>query len=260
MKKRYLQLFCLALALMMMGCGDNAAKEEKSTTTATESSETSVPEEEAVVDMPTEPNSLCLWPSLLSIRQEADPNSKSITTISINEKLIFGGEEAKHGKNTYVKVKLVDDKEGWVRKDFIGVNATGAAITGEATVYKRPDLMSKTDKKFQPMTVVAITETNGDWMKVRGKSGTWFSEGWIKKSNMTTEELDVVVAAFYMKAKAKKSEESQMKALKEIIETSDFTSSQFITIISDEINKDIEPEVEEMIEEETMEEDTTGGM
>lgn len=243
MRRGYLNLFFLAMATLFMACG-GGSEEGNSSVDNTPNGGDEPKNEEVKPAEPTEPNAVCLWPSAISIREEADPKAKYITSVSLGEKIFYMGDDQTVGKHTFSKVKLTDGQEGWARKDFFGIDAKAVAVSSEATIYKRPDLLSKTDKTFDPMDVVAVLSTKDDWLEVKGKRGSWFTEGWIKKSNITEDEMDLVVAVYYTKASMKEGNKKR-EALQEIVDNSDFASSSFINTINDELSEEPAPEEDE---------------
>ncbi|MGB0521965.1 MAG: SH3 domain-containing protein [Flammeovirgaceae bacterium] len=261
MRRGYLNLFFLAFVVVLTACGGGNKEGDTTTTIDANGGDETEKVEEAE---PTEVNAVCLWPSAISIHEAADPSSKYLTSVSLGEQITYLGEDKEiEDKNKkmrmYSKVRLADGTEGWTRKDFYGIDAKVAAVTGETTVYKRPDLLSKSNKTLNKMDVIAILSAKDDWLEIKGKIGGWFTEGWIKKNNITEDELDVVVAAFYSKAKMLK-DEKQRKALQEILDNSDFSGSSFITDITEELSAEPIPEEDDMDEDDSSADTTaTGG-
>ncbi|PKH50661.1 hypothetical protein CXF68_08110 [Tenacibaculum sp. Bg11-29] len=187
-------------------------------------------------------SAICLLDKL-SIRETPSSKGKWITSMSLGEKVAFTGEEITDSKSKkqYYKVKLTDGKEGWTRATFLAVNGKVGAMLESANVYKRPDLLTKTEKKYSVMDIIAVTENQGDWMKVKGKraEGEYVEEGWIKSSNITNDEIDIATAKFASSAIKKSTMTERIKALQEVIGNPDLSSSKFVSIIEGKI-KDYE--------------------
>ena len=117
-----------------------------------------------------EAKAICLYDNL-SIRDKPSQKGKWLAAMSLGETITFTGEEVVDSisKRKYCKIKLTDGKEGWTRTDLIAVNGKVGTLKDEAVVYKRPDLLTKTDKKYSPMDIIAIIVTDGEWLQVKGK-------------------------------------------------------------------------------------------
>jgi len=212
------------------------------------------------VEVATTKSAICLLDKL-SIRESPSAKGKWITSMSLGENVVFTGEEITDGKSKklYYKVKLIDGKEGWTRATFLAVNGKVGAMLEAASVYKRPDLLTKTEKKYSVMDIIAVTETQGDWMKVKGKraEGEYVEEGWIKSSNISNDEIDIATAKFASSAIIKSTMTERIKALQEVISNPDLSSSKFVNIIEDKIkdyesrNKEIDVKDVKVEEEET---------
>lgn len=183
------------------------------------------------------------------MRETPDQKGKWLTSLSIGESLLFLGEtqtDATDDNREYMKVRLNDGKEGWTRGDFVVPEAQAAVFTQETFLYKRPDLLTKSENVFSLMDIVAVVETQDDWLKVKGKrtQGKWIEEGWIKASNLSVATVDIATAKFAKLALGKE-EDKQKAAIQEIVQNGDLKSSVFIAHLEEMI---AEPEVEEVEE------------
>ncbi|MGG8497058.1 SH3 domain-containing protein [Tenacibaculum sp. TC6] len=185
---------------------------------------------------------ICLLEKL-SVRETPQANGKWITSMSLGEKVILTGEETTDdaSKKLYYKVKLIDGKEGWTRASFLGVNGEVGVLLEDASMYKRPDLLTKTDKKYSTMDIIAVLSTQGDWVQIKGKraEGEYIEEGWIKTSNISNNEVDIATAKYAALAVEKETMTERIKALQEIIENPDLSSSDFINVLKERV-KDYE--------------------
>ncbi len=115
-------------------------------------------------------------------------------TVYLGEKVILLNDTAEVKNKSYVKVKLSDDTEGWMRADFIIPKREVCATTKEIQAYTRPDIMSKKSVKIDPFTVIQILEKNDNgWIKARWKSKkeSWFSTSWIHRDNVVINRYEV---------------------------------------------------------------------
>ncbi|MBN2742929.1 MAG: SH3 domain-containing protein [Marinilabiliaceae bacterium] len=185
---------------------------------------------------------VCIW-NKVSLRTEPNESSKWITAINLGEKVTYLNESAtdSSGKKPveYYKVGLQDGKEGWVRADFIVLNSQPAVLIYSAPLYNRPDLLTKSDKNFLPMDIVAVK--NGDhegWIEVTGKrnEGKWIDKGWIKPENLSYVDVDMAVAVFAKAAIDEKNDEKKLTMLREIANNSDLSNSAFMDHIYEMIS------------------------
>lgn len=111
---------------------------------------------------------------------------------------------------------MSDGTVGWAISNLIVLNAQTAAIMDEAVIYKRPDLLTITDKKFDKMEMVAIKDTSDDWIEVVGNQNK--KTGWIK-SKMVTENPEDVAVAILARKKIYKNNDIDTRKIEEFIST-----------------------------------------
>ncbi len=198
--------------------------------TKSESAETEVATEEESIAETEELSAVCVWNDISVRKNPGTKREDYLTKLSIGESLTYLGADSAVEEKTYAKVRLNDGEEGWSRKDFLVIEGKAAVIVTDATIYSRPDLLTKTDKLFSAMDIIASVETQDDWSSVRGKrsEGSWLDEGWIKSDNISYAAEDIATAKFASKAFELESTDEQIQALKEIVENEDLSSSKFI--------------------------------
>lgn len=173
-----------------------------------------------------------IWDKI-SVRENPGSEGKWLTSLSIGESVIYLNEsktDSANDNHLYFKIRLNDGKEGWSRTDFLVPEARPAVFTQETNLYKRPDLLTKSDKLFSKMDIIAVMETQDDWLKIKGKrtSGKWIEEGWIKAENISLEAVDIATAKFTKAALEEKDEENRLAALEEIVNNGDLATSVFM--------------------------------
>lgn len=254
MKNRFLLIPLLSF-LVFQACQET--KDEQITQTKQASAVSEKTEGEASKTSEQIEEAVCIWDKS-AVRDIEGEKSKWLTSLNLGEKVVYLKETktAKDGKKDreYHKVKLQDGKEGWVRADFVIPGAKSAAIVSNADVYKRPDLLTKSDKSFSQMDIVAVKNSQNDFIEVVGKrSGeTWIETAWIREGNVSYKEVDIAVAKYGKAALAIDNKDEKIKKLREIIENSDFNGSSLIPelkTIADELEFPAE-EVVEKVEEE----------
>jgi|3_EtaG_2_1085321.scaffolds.fasta_scaffold42220_2 uncharacterized protein YgiM (DUF1202 family) len=245
MKNFYSLLSYAILAFGLLSCSGN---ENKETTEKVSTKE----------EAPKMVDAVSIWDGI-SVREEPSADGKWISSISLGEKVLMTGKTAvdsSEKNREYVEIKLGDDKQGWVVSDFVE-EGTAVAAVREAQIYKRPDLLTKTDKSFKSMDVLALIDTRDEWVEVKGKSQTekWFWSGWVKRTDLSDNEVDVAVAVYGQKALEIEDEEERSEAIQEILENESFTSSQFMVDLKNELNE-LNNEEDELMAEPTEEMDS----
>jgi uncharacterized protein YgiM (DUF1202 family) len=175
---------------------------------------------------------VCVWDNL-SVRAEPNAKSKYITSISIGETLTLLGESAvdsTDNNRAYAKVSLADGKEGWAQSLLVIEGGMAAVFTDDVSIYKRPDLLTKSDKSFSQMDIVAIKSLQDDWAEVVGKR-----TGWVKKENLSPKPVDIAAAKFGRIALNEKDMEKRKQAISEIVNNPDFSGSTFIPRLEGEL-------------------------
>lgn len=179
---------------------------------------------------------VCIWDKV-SLKESPADKGKWLASLSLGEKCTYldDSKEDNSGKKpvTYYKVQLLDKQEGWVQSDFVILKSKPATIVKEAEVYSRPDLLTKTNKSFSAMDIVAVKSEQGDFIEIAGKrkAGKWIETGWIKPANVSYTDVDIAVAKYGGKALEITDRQKRNAAINEIINNSDYKSSVFINTL-----------------------------
>ena len=201
-------------------------------------------ETEEVIPMEEAPAVSIYWGNL-GLREKPYRDSKWLTSIKMGEKLTSLGITAMDSANNteYIKVRLMDGKEGWTQSNLVVINADAAVLVSDAEIYSRPDLLNKTDKKFSKMDVVAVMKSEGEWVEVKGKraEGSWVESGWIKPISISYEDYDIAVALYARNAIKEKDRAKKISALEDIIQNQDLSKSELIPEVIEILN-DVENE------------------
>jgi len=140
----------------------------------------------------------------MSIRKEPTKAGKWLTNISLGETVEFTGNrhiDSADKNREYLEVVLLDGTQGWCMSWGLIVDGQIAAILSDASIYKRPSELTKTDKAFKTMDMVVISNSKEDWLEVVGKRKTL--KGWIMKRHISLEPNDVTFAILVGKALGK---------------------------------------------------------
>lgn len=163
-----------------------------------------------------------------SIRSEASKNGKWLSSLSLGETVKIEGKVVKDPadpKNEYYRVKLSDGQKGYVNTYYIVRGAYVGAVQAPAKVYKRPDLIAETDKKFEMLDIVAIEEETDSWVRVTGEGRA--TSGWIVKTFVRSAKEDVVTAVSLRKALTKKEKTITKEEIERFVATLAYPENYF---------------------------------
>ncbi|AUC14243.1 hypothetical protein BTO06_03360 [Tenacibaculum sp. SZ-18] len=226
----------ISLSTILVSCGAEGEKSKK--TTEDQLNEFNKEEAPVVETEDKSGDAICVLDKL-SVRETPNAKGKWVTSMSLGEKVYFTGESTMDSvsKKEYFKIKLIDGKEGWSRATFLAVDSKVGVMLQDANVYKRPDLLTKTDTKYSPMDIVAVVSTQDDWAQVKGKraEGKYIEEVWVKSANISEKQVDIAVAKFAGQAMVQETMSDRIVALKEIVDNSDFAGASFMDLLKQKI-------------------------
>jgi hypothetical protein len=185
---------------------------------------------------------ICIW-DRTAVRETPQEKGKWLASLNVGEKVLWLGDtsvDSTDEETEYLKVELSDGIVGWAKSYLLIPNATLGAILEEAPIYERPDVLSLSDKRFEMMNMVAITDTKNDWVEVIGEQKR--RRGWIHMNKVTTDSIDVAVAILATKALEKEDGLSKQEKIQTFIESTPFPDSYFISKLKQLIPETIETE------------------
>ncbi len=209
----------LLFFIVAVSCGPMDRKEEQ----------TQKPAE--TVFLPDTVNAVCVWNNI-SVRSLPSGNARWLTALSLGEEIqstqIIEIDSANENRE-YVRVILADDTQGWALSDFIISESSPVTIKSETAIFERPDLLTKTNKSFEMMDIVAVKEKQGEWLQVVGRKfkENRLTTGWIKSAEITENKLDIAFAKFAQEALIKDNNKEQLAALDELLKTEELYNSIF---------------------------------
>ena len=193
----------------------------------------------ATTQEPKESEAVGIWDKI-SVRETPSEEGKWLTSLSLGEKLTFLNKDAKdkNGK-IYYQVRLNDGTKGWIRHEFIVPDAKPGVFQHDSDIYTRPDLLTKSDIQFRKMDIVAIGNLQDDWVEITGKrtDGKWIDKGWVKASNLSTDQVDIAIAKFAQQALEAGTSADKIEKLEEIVQNSDLSGSIFSEDIKQALDK-----------------------
>ncbi|MEQ9217865.1 MAG: SH3 domain-containing protein [Cyclobacteriaceae bacterium] len=222
MKLQFSIILLLAIAVYSCGGSQSQSQSETSTTEA-------APEEAA----PKEVEAVSIWDKI-SIRETPSDKGEYVTSLSLGEKLTYlGVEETSADDKVFLNVRLNDGTEGWVRSEFVAPEAEPAAFIEETNIYKRPDLLTKTDDKFFKMDIVAVIQVQDTWAEVKGRptGEKWFKSGWVKADNISYNQIEIAMAKFAQPILSEPFDEETPAKIAEILSNQDLSSSVFTDLL-----------------------------
>ncbi|MEL6193353.1 MAG: hypothetical protein AAFR66_14945 [Bacteroidota bacterium] len=192
---------------------------------------------------------ICLWDGA-GLRDGPGRGEKLtyLSTIYFGEQVeLLGESELVEATNrTYLKVRLSDGEEGWVHQYLFAENAYLAAVMGEAEIYRRPDIMTFKDDKFERGEVVTVMEEKGDWIRLVGMERK--KSGWItRKKLLSTDLFDIRLALKYVRAVNFTSSDKQAEQLENIISSEKQNPSSLLDVVKQRLNEVTEENKDEAI-------------
>lgn len=199
--------------------------------------------------------SVCIWDEA-SLRAQPSRKAKWLSAMALGEKVTWLGKtviDSSNKNREYLYIRLSDGTEGWASAYVIAKEARPSVAAKKAAIYRRPDLLTATNKEFLPMEVAAILKSENDWIEVVGKENK--KKGWIQSNLVSISDEDIAVALLAAKALAEKDSEKQIEKLKDIVNNTAFANSMFLETLREKLNElnpenetdDVEEESEEML-------------
>ncbi len=183
--------------------------------------------------------SVCIYDKAPVLDKPSKKEGKVLSSVSLGEKLMFLDDKEEEKGKQYLKVKLLDGKEGWIMADYVAIESRPAVIIEKSDIYSRPDLSTISKKSFNEMDIIAIISKKDDWIEVEGKRGKakGIEKGWIKDKGYSEGTTDIAAAIFINRALAITKTSDRLAELKSIMENSNISGSTFQYIVINEIRK-----------------------
>lgn len=235
---RYFVIFAVLLTAIL-GCESGSYPEVQNQLQAGEPSESEMKTEGVVT--------VCIWDRGVLRTKPSLEHGKWISSMALGEKVTWLNEsyvDSTDNNREFLKIRLSDGKEGWTVAYVLVRDAKPAAITQKTFLHRRPDILTITEKYFDPMELLAITKTDGDWLEVVGNQRK--KTGWIKNEGITLKDADVAVANMVWKAFSTEDPEKRRAILEAIIENPDLANSVFLNPIRHMLSPN--PSAEETLE------------
>ncbi len=225
--------FLLSAVLMSSGCQNSGAY-----TTSEEAPSELVEMWPDSLTTARERRAICVWP-VVGLRREpgrknytSDRQKNYLVPIYYGERVEYLGvfDTVKSENRVYMRIRLQDGQEGWVNEELFEKNGRLAAMTQEAEIYRRPDLMTLRDDKVLPGEIIVVLERKDDWVHISGYKKA--SKGWIKLDRkFTFEQDDLMTALRLFKADQTRNPEVKRDRLQEILDDKALKKSQLIELV-----------------------------
>ncbi|HBH49512.1 MAG TPA: hypothetical protein DDX98_12770 [Bacteroidales bacterium] len=183
------------------------------------------------------------------VREEPFRKAAYITSLNLGETLFYLGQsivDTNDNRYEFYQVELSDGKVAWARTYGILIDAKPAAIVSGTPIYKRPDLVTKTDKEFIPVEFIAVVAEKEEWVEVIGNGKK--KKGWIKKEKITLQQEDVATATLASKQLITDGE-MNVEYIPDFLEELPYENTQFALYLQSILDQQVGAAVEEVIEE-----------
>ena len=219
--KRSLSFFIVLIILIVFSSDCQQEKEEIT------------PENKAIqeVEETKEYPSVCIWDDA-SVRAKPTVKSQRVSALALGEKVVWLGKaelDPADNKRNYLKIRLSDGSLGWASEMAVVTKANPAAVVKEAPLCIRPDLLTVTEAKMESMDIIAVTNTEGEWLEIVGEEKQ--KRGWIQSQLVSLKDEDVVLALLARKVLAVEDVELKKEKMESMLDNPVFTSSVFRNVL-----------------------------
>lgn len=168
---------------------------------------------------------MSLWNNL-ALRETPAKDGKFVARVNMGETFTTSDSSDWSEEDEYVFVELKGGQSGYILNRLVQTKAVPLAIHSDAVIHSRPDELTRTDKTFSRMDIVALVDAKEEyaWLKVKGRTpgDKWFKEGWIKADRGTQNPIDIAVASLVNKALEEKDDAARYSLLTDIYSNPDF--------------------------------------
>jgi len=171
---------------------------------------------------------VCIWDGG-SVREGPTAKADWVSSLALGEQVTWLGisePDSTNEERIYHRIELSDSTTGWASEYVLAIGAEPAVVKTPTPLFRRPDLITVTEKELEPLDFLAILESDGKWVRVVGKENK--KKGWIKLESVSIIEEDVAVGVLVNKALAIDEREKRLERLQTIIDNPVFASSTFI--------------------------------
>jgi ribosome biogenesis protein Tsr3 len=174
---------------------------------------------------------VCIWDGI-AIRKEPSRNSSMLSTLSLGESFLYLNEEAidsAYKNQKYLNIELSDGSVGWAAGFGLIMDAKTGVVKSKVPLYKRPDLLTISNKEFSPMDIIAVTEETDNWAKVTGEKKRM--EGWIKMSYISYNKEDIAFALLAKRELNVNDEKPLPEKIQGILDDNPYPNSIFVEVL-----------------------------
>lgn len=166
----------------------------------------------------------------ISARAEPSRDASRASLLSLGESFLYLDTFAIDSSNNntkFLKARLSDSSVVWLYDFATVLNASPAAIISEVPLYLRPDLLTITEKRMQPMEIVAVMEEWNDWIKIVNEKKE--HTGWIKKEFITYKTIDLAFSLLVKRNMETEDTEERIDQLETLLENNPYPNTIFLT-------------------------------
>ena len=184
-----------------------------------------------------------------AVQEKPEKDAKYLSSLMLGEVMDYLGEtvsDTAERVREYYHVELSDGSQVWARTYGVLLNAYPAAVMHTTPIYKRPELVTKTDKTFNALEFVAVTNEKDEWVEVTGKDH--HKSGWIKKDDISTQTEDVAVSTLAEKEILGKDGDVKMDKVSSFLETLPYKDSRLVDYLQAKLTEDVGDSVQDSIQ------------
>ncbi|MBN2650802.1 MAG: hypothetical protein JXR63_00340 [Spirochaetales bacterium] len=185
---------------------------------------------------------VCLYHDLM-VREEAGSAKKVYNLDFAEEVSIVTGEIVKvansdGSESPYIEIISRKGKKGWANAYYIVRNSIPAVIVEEATIFNSDRIVSATNRKLSPITIIAVQNMeegtiDSDFYSVVWSSGVkeWIganNKGFLKKSGISFDPADIKAASLYHISTVAANDEAKKIVLEEAVKQKSKSFGEFV--------------------------------
>lgn len=182
------------------------------------------------------------------IREYPRKDGKWTSSMNLGETAIYLGETVADSTDKvreFHKLKLSDGTSQWTRSYGIILGAKPAAVVKKTPIYKRPELVTKTDRFFGPAEFLVVVNEKNEWVEVIGAEKR--KKGWIHKNVLSLQNEDIAIATLAHKSLLDKNGNILPDKLGKFLEDLPYQDAQLVVFLQQLLHEQVETAIEESI-------------
>lgn len=176
---------------------------------------------------------VCIWDGI-SVRKNPFRDAAVLSRLNLGEKVTYLGISAidsTYRNQVYNYIRLSDERKAWVPAFSLVTGAGPAVVISETPVYRRPDLLTITNKTLGAMDIIAVTDTSDDWLSFYSAKKNQY--GWIQSEAISIQMEDIAFSLYAGRILNEKSGRSLAEKIDSILNNNLYPEAVFVPIMKE---------------------------